>query len=126
MERYNSITSETSLSEVLANEHPVQQQGQATNPKSPSALSIKTNLAQAHPSHISLASKGKGSQVDLNSPYLGPQAKGDVHLSADQPRYFPGVVTRGQRKNSKRQDSVHEGVVVKGRVGGGDQVVKEE
>jgi AMP deaminase len=32
----------------------------------------------------------------------------DLHLSANEPRYFPGVVTRGHRKGSKRQDSVHE------------------
>ncbi|KAL1873827.1 hypothetical protein VTK73DRAFT_711 [Phialemonium thermophilum] len=32
----------------------------------------------------------------------------DLHLDGSEPRYFPGVVTRGQRKNSKRQDSMHE------------------
>jgi len=31
-----------------------------------------------------------------------------MHLVGDEPRYFPGVVTRSQRKNSKRQDSMHE------------------
>jgi AMP deaminase len=109
VERYNSITSETSLSEVLAKE----QQSTAAQPQPQDVLANKTNIPAAgggitaHPSHLSLASKGKGSssQVDMNSPYLGPQ---DTHLSADQPRYFPGVVTRGQRKNSKRQDSVRE------------------
>jgi AMP deaminase len=108
VERYNSIALETSLSEVLARE----QQPAAAQPQPQDVLSNKTNIPAAgnitaHPSHVSLASKGKGSssQVDMNSPYLGPQ---DAHLSADQPRYFPGVVTRGQRKNSKRQDSVRE------------------
>lgn len=110
VERYNSITSERSLSDVLAKG----QQSTASQPQQQAqdVLSNKTNMPTggtitAHSSHLSLASKGKGSgsQIDMNSPYLGPQ---DTHLSADQPRYFPGVVTRGQRKNSKRQDSVRE------------------
>ncbi|KAH8893714.1 AMP deaminase [Thozetella sp. PMI_491] len=32
----------------------------------------------------------------------------DLHLSGDAPRYFPGVVTRSQRRNSTRQGSMHE------------------
>jgi AMP deaminase len=33
----------------------------------------------------------------------------DVHLDGHEPRYFPGVVSRGQRKNSKRWDSAPDG-----------------
>lgn len=32
----------------------------------------------------------------------------DAHLWGQEPRYFPGVVTRSQRKNSTRQSSMHE------------------
>ncbi|KAK0730770.1 hypothetical protein B0H67DRAFT_527882 [Lasiosphaeris hirsuta] len=33
----------------------------------------------------------------------------EPHLSGHEPRYFPGVVSRGQRKGSTRQSSMHEG-----------------
>lgn len=71
-------------------------------------------------------------QVDSGSPYMAPltlssstsqifgsslgsspmatAADGirDLHLAGDAPRYFPGVVSRGQRRNSVRQGSMHE------------------
>lgn len=31
------------------------------------------------------------------------------HLSGHEPRYFPGVVSRSRRKDSTRQNSIHEG-----------------
>jgi len=81
---------------------------------------------------------GQSIHVDTNtgSPYTGPNSAGssqlvassvlasplatakdapwpgdgsrDPHLSGTGPRYFPGVVTRGQRRNSVRQGSAHE------------------
>lgn len=100
---------------------------------------------------------GQSPQVvaDSNSPYLGPASGGgqgvagavvaaaqdgaggvfgatdgmrDLALSANEPRYFPGVVTRGHRKDSKRQDSVHEsddGKKGSGRARAVSEAVKE-
>ncbi|OAA65417.1 AMP deaminase [Niveomyces insectorum RCEF 264] len=42
----------------------------------------------------------------------------DPHLSGAEPRYFPGVATRSQRRNSLRQNSYHE-ADSSGNVGGG-------
>lgn len=152
VERYNSMTSEMPLSEALSKSHTGAPQSAAV-PKSP-ALSLKTNTVAAHPSHVSLAAAAAAartahsSQVDTSSPYLGPAvANGgaaaakdgagvfgatdgmrDLALSANEPRYFPGVVTRGHRKDSKRQDSVHEsdeGSGKKGRARAVSEVVKE-
>jgi AMP deaminase len=143
------MTSEMPLSEALSKSHTGAPQSAV--PKSP-ALSLKTNMAAAHPSHVSLAAAartGQSSQVDTNSPYLGPAGQAvngtgaaakdgsvwtatdglrDLALSANEPRYFPGVVTRGHRKDSKRQDSVHEsdeGSGRKGRARAVSEVVKE-
>lgn len=38
----------------------------------------------------------------------GPDGMKDHHISGSEPRYFPGVVTRSQRRNSMRKASVHE------------------
>ncbi|OIW34791.1 AMP deaminase [Coniochaeta ligniaria NRRL 30616] len=155
VERYNSMTSEMPLSEALSTSHTgAPPSAAAAVPKSP-ALSLKTNMAAAHPSHVSLAAArtgGQSSQADTNSPYLGPAAASggtakdgaagagaagvfgatdgmrDLALSANEPRYFPGVVTRGHRKDSKRQDSVHESDEGGGKKGRGravSEVVKE-
>lgn len=123
------MTSEMPLSEALSKSHTgtAPAQPPASVPRSP-ALSLKTNAA-------TLASTARPTQSDTNSPYLGPAGQAgangvtdgmrDLALSANEPRYFPGVVTRGHRKDSKRQDSVHEGDEAgkKGRGRGGS--VKE-
>ncbi|KAK0717047.1 hypothetical protein B0T26DRAFT_277263 [Lasiosphaeria miniovina] len=36
------------------------------------------------------------------------EATREPHLSGNEPRYFPGVVSRGPRRNSTRQSSMHE------------------
>jgi AMP deaminase len=140
------MTSEMPLSEALSKSHTGAPP--ASVPKSP-VLSLKTNVAAAHPSHVLSAAAartggggggGQSSQQENQSPYLGPTAKDgtgasagvwsatdgmrDLALSANEPRYFPGVVTRGHRKDTKRQDSMHEsdGGEKKGRGRGGSEV----
>ncbi len=47
----------------------------------------------------------------LSGPGSGPgngESMREPHLSGHEPRYFPGIVTRGQRKGSTRQNSQHE------------------
>ncbi|KAM7184370.1 hypothetical protein V8F33_013013 [Rhypophila sp. PSN 637] len=58
---------------------------------------------------------GPGTQAEMfQSPVIASPIMGssdpirDVHLWGQEPRYFPGVVTRSQRKNSTRQSSMHE------------------
>ncbi|KAB5580419.1 hypothetical protein GE09DRAFT_1212871 [Coniochaeta sp. 2T2.1] len=146
VERYNSLEAEMPLSEALSKSHtgagagpsaippfiptsaPITSSASHLPPRSP-ALSLKTNL----PSH--LPKVAGQSQQDTSSPYLGPAAVGvngssgkdggvfgatdgmrDLALSANEPRYFPGVVTRKHRRDTgggKRQDSVHESDGVK-------------
>lgn len=86
-------------------------------------------VAQADPSGSGLVpiTTSPGSQVDMfqiplvTSPIAGPlagegstsrhpptDAMRDLHLWGQEPRYFPGVVTRSQRRNSTRQSSTHE------------------
>jgi len=88
-----------------------------------------SGLAQADPSGSGLVSitTSPGSQLDMfqsplvASPIAGPlagegsnmrhpptDAMRDMHLWGQEPRYFPGVVTRSQRRNSTRQSSMHE------------------
>lgn len=46
------------------------------------------------------------------SPVLGPAGSGiatpDLHLSGQEPRYYPGMVSRSQRRGSMRRESGHE------------------
>jgi len=98
-------------------------------------ISSTANTESRHAAFASLPStaRGQSSQGDTHSPYLGPgsaassqilpgpsipstladvawQVDGirDSHLSGSEPRYFPGIVTRSQRRNSTRQSSAHE------------------
>ncbi|KAM7184164.1 hypothetical protein V8F20_012336 [Naviculisporaceae sp. PSN 640] len=81
------------------------------------AIAGASQLPQVDTSGSGLLSKttSPGSQVEvfqspaIASPLLtATDPIRDVHLWGQEPRYFPGVVTRSQRKNSTRQSSVHE------------------
>ena len=138
------MTSEMPLSEALSKSHTGAAPSSSV-PKSP-ALSLKTTNVAVAASRPGGGSGGQQQQQQQQqdthqSPYLGPAAAAaasqaangapaggmrDPALSADEPRYFPGVVTRGHRKDSgKRQDSMHEsdgGGERKGRGRGGSEV----
>lgn len=86
-----------------------QQQQQPAIPKSPT-LSLKAGNTP------SLAALGGGDVAGARTPL---DVTRDPHLDATEPRYFPGVITRSQRRNSKRQDSMHESDEGSGRKGGG-------
>lgn len=105
--------------------------------------------AQKDPSFASLSQAMSASQVDTSSPHMGPNSGSlagsqvfsasplttsdsmrDLHLSASEPRYFPGVISRRQRTGSMRQGSMHESDENASRSGkrggGGDKGAKEE
>ncbi|KAL2266583.1 hypothetical protein VTJ83DRAFT_5935 [Remersonia thermophila] len=49
----------------------------------------------------------------MGTPTLGPgvgvgEVASDIHISGHEPRYFPGLLTRSQRKETMRKDSSHE------------------
>jgi AMP deaminase len=150
VERYNSLTSEMPLSEALSKSHTgfapkspalsLKTNNVATaHPSHISLQAARTGGAGGGQS----GSQQQQQQQDTASPYLGPagQTNGaapaaadgvwtateglrELALSANEPRYFPGVVTRGHRRDSKRQDSVHESDAgeKKGRARGGSEV----
>lgn len=64
---------------------------------SPIALSREPTWSTEATSAAGTPGSGSGVDPDPN-----------VHLSGTEPRYFPGVATRSQRRNSLRQNSYHE------------------
>ena len=105
-----------------------------TNATVPITLDAKyPNHGSVGSTHAAARTPATAPQVDSGSPYMAPltlssstsqvfgsplssspmatTADGirDLHLAGDAPRYFPGVVSRGQRRNSTRQGSMHEG-----------------
>ncbi|KAK3330860.1 hypothetical protein B0H66DRAFT_545062 [Apodospora peruviana] len=106
------------------------------DPKQRSYVSLRAAAGQGHPAQVDtsspymagIISPGNQSQVfqspvlaspialpaaadgSSNSGLWAPPADSvrDPHISGHQPRYFPGVVSRSQRKNSTRQSSRHE------------------
>ena len=104
-----------------------------TNATVPITLDAKySNHGSVSSTHAASRTPASAPQVESGSPYIAPltlsgstsqifgsslngspmatTADGirDLHLAGDAPRYFPGVVSRGQRRNSVRQGSMHE------------------
>ncbi|GAB1311371.1 AMP deaminase [Madurella fahalii] len=78
---------------------------------SPSIMAIPTSLSQSQLySSPVLASPmmGPASDRDLSGSWTQSDSIREPHLSGHEPRYFPGMVSRSQRKDSTRQSSVHE------------------
>jgi AMP deaminase len=74
------------------------------DPSSPYMGATSMNSSQILPGSL-LASPLATATKD--APWPG-EAGRDLHLSGSEPRYFPGVVTRRQRTDSVRQNSLHE------------------
>jgi len=61
--------------------------------------------SQAPTHHTSLVSPQHGISREASWPVEG---FGDLHLSGSEPRIFPGLVSRSQRRDSQRQGSSSE------------------
>jgi AMP deaminase len=64
---------------------------------------LTSSSSQASPLAMGSASRDSRTPSDTLRDALH-----DMHLSGHEPRYFPGVVTRSQRRNSMRKSSTHE------------------
>ncbi|KAK3394050.1 hypothetical protein B0H63DRAFT_459817 [Podospora didyma] len=74
---------------------------------SPYTVAISNTMSQSQIFSSPVASSPLApSSADRDA--TGNWAPADAILSGNEPRYFPGVVSRNQRKNSTRQSSMHE------------------
>lgn len=132
MERYNALTSNGDAQGSASVQPNPATAGVASMPEPApqgqrgSQISLPGLASKKTRSHIDLGmgiveSPSGGSQSDIlsggmvASPLTAGPSSGveeEPYLSGHEPRYWPGVVTRGQRRMSTRQGSMHEGDVV--------------
>jgi AMP deaminase len=85
-----------------------------TGAPSQTAAGVSPLITAAAPSSLSQSQIYTSSPTTLASPspVLGPAGSGiatpDLHLSGQEPRFYPGMVARSQRKGSMRRESGHE------------------
>lgn len=82
----------------LADDHP--RTGSSSHPGNQSPL--------MHPSSNAITSPNTGIRERDTSSSWPVEGFADLHLSGSEPRIFPGVVSRGQRRDSIRQSSISE------------------
>ena len=97
---------------------PQQQQTTTTpsRPSEPQPTSSSPSITPSIPPSLSQSQVLTASPVALTSPAsgtVGGSGSGsgegrDLHLSGHEPRYFPGMVSRSQRRDSMRRESGHE------------------
>jgi AMP deaminase len=128
VERYNALTSNGEAQGSASVQPSPATAGVASMPEPAvlgqrgSQISLPGLASKKTRSHIDLGvgivETPMGSQSDIlsggmvASPLTAGPSSGveeEPHLSGHEPRYWPGVVTRGQRRMSTRQGSAHEG-----------------